>query len=68
MAYTLRQTEINLIEDCIANDRLAQKRLYDRYKDAMYTLTYRITGDFDLASEALQDGFLKVFKGIKSFR
>lgn len=68
MAHTLTMSEQALIDACIAQDRLAQKRLYDKYKNAMFTLAYRITGDFGLASEALQDGFLNVFKGLKSFR
>ena len=67
MAYTLPQLEHDLIDACIAKDRLAQKRLYNKYKDAMFTLTYRITGDFSLAGEALQDGFLNVFKNLSKF-
>ncbi len=68
MPFTFSMTESGLIDACIANDRLAQKRLYDRYKKAMYTIAYRITGDFDLADEALQDAFLSVFRNISKFR
>ena len=68
MAYTLPQQEHDLIDACIEKNRLAQKRLYVKYKDAMFTLTYRITGDFSLAGEALQDGFLNVFKNLSKFR
>ena len=68
MHFTLSMTEAGLIDACIANDRLAQKRLYDRYKKAMYTIAYRITGDFELADEALQDAFLSVFRNIAKFR
>lgn len=64
----IRMTEIQLIEGCLANERFAQKELYDRYKDAMFTLAYRISGDFGLAEEILQDAFLKVFRGLGSFR
>ena len=60
--------EQQLIASCLTHDRLAQKTLYDRYKRAMYTLAYRITGDFETASEALQDGFLQVFRGLNSFK
>lgn len=60
--------EQQLISSCLKYDRLAQKALYDRYKRAMYTLAYRITGDFELASEALQDGFLQVFRGLNGFK
>lgn len=49
-------------------DRRAQKELYDRYSRAMYTAAYRITGDFDQANDVLQEGFLKIFQKIHTFR
>ena len=61
-------TEIDLIEGCLTQDPDAQRETYRRYKDAMYTLAYRITGDFDAANDVLQDSFIKVFKHIHSFR
>ncbi|MEM6765481.1 MAG: sigma-70 family RNA polymerase sigma factor [Bacteroidota bacterium] len=57
-----------LVDACLQQDRKAQKMLYDRYKDAMYTLSLRITGDRDLASDALQEAFLGVFRGLDKFR
>ena len=63
-----RQTDIDLVRSCQRQDRLAQKELYDRYKNAMYTLIYRITNDFALSEEVLQDAFVKVFKHIGNFR
>jgi len=61
-------TETDLIQACLDEDRMAQKELYDRYKKAMYTLAYRVTGDFESANDVLQDAFLKVFRGLPSFR
>ncbi len=61
-------TETDLIQACLADDRMAQKALYEKYKKAMYTLAYRITGDFESANDVLQDAFLKVFRGLNSFR
>ncbi|MEY4902817.1 MAG: hypothetical protein RLZZ292_632 [Bacteroidota bacterium] len=61
-------TEKELIQGCIANNRLAQRTLYDRYKDAMYTLAYRITNDFELANDVLQEGFVQVFRNVQQFR
>ncbi|HMQ60989.1 MAG TPA: RNA polymerase sigma factor [Flavilitoribacter sp.] len=68
MPTTLSMTEAEIIEGCLANDRLAQKALYDRYSQAMYTIAYRITNDFDLASDVLQEGFLKAFRALPKFR
>jgi len=61
-------TESELIEACFRHDRSAQRLLYDRYKTAMYTLAYRITGDFDEANTVLQDTFLAVFRQLAQFR
>ncbi len=68
MAHTLCMTELELIEACLKNDRLAQKELYERYKTAMYTLAYRITSDFELANDVLQEAFVKVFRNLDKFR
>ena len=61
-------TEAELVEACRRQDRRAQKELYDRYSRAMYTACYRICGSFDLASDALQEGFLKVFQKLDTYR
>lgn len=61
-------TEKELIQRCLSHDRGAQRLLYDRYKSAMYTLAYRITGDFDEANSALQDTFLSVFRHLDQYR
>jgi RNA polymerase sigma factor (sigma-70 family) len=61
-------SEADLITGCLLHDRIAQRLLYDRYKKAMYTLAYRITGDFDDANDVLQDSFIEVFKHLDQFR
>ncbi len=68
MSFTISMTEAELIDSCIANDRKAQKDLYDRYKQAMYTIAYRITGSFEEAEEVLQDAFLSIFRNLSKFR
>ncbi|MEZ4987065.1 MAG: RNA polymerase sigma factor [Saprospiraceae bacterium] len=65
---TAVMTESELIEACLADDRLAQKELYDRYARAMYTAAYRITADFDVANDVLQEAFLKIFRHLATFR
>jgi RNA polymerase sigma factor (sigma-70 family) len=61
-------TEAQLIQGCKENNRLAQKALYEKYKNAMYTLAYRITNDFEEANDVLQEGFVQVFRAIEQFR
>jgi len=50
------------------NNRKAQKMLYERYCDAMYTIAYRITNDISLAGDVLQEVFIQVFSDLAQFR
>ena len=65
MSYS---SEKDILSGCRRDDRVAQKALYETYKTQMYTLAYRITGNFEEAQDVLQEGFLKVFQNLKSFR
>jgi len=60
--------EVELIAACIRHDRIAQKRLYEKYCKMMFTITYRILNDYDNSNDALQEAFIEVFKNITSFR
>ncbi len=66
--FTLSEQEEKLLASCLAGQPIAQKALYDKYKDAMYTLAFRITGDRDQAADVLQEAFIGVFKGLKNFQ
>ncbi len=68
MIDTHVMTESELIKACLEENRLAQKELYDRYRRAMYTTAYRMTNDFELANDILQEGFIKVFHNLDRFR
>ncbi len=68
MTTTARMTESELIAACLQENRLAQKQLYERYSRAMYTISYRMTNDQDLAADVLQEAFVKIFRNLKSFR
>jgi len=69
---TLEQMETQkseiLIQGCLRNDRISQKQLYDAYKNAMFSVCLRITGNYDDAKDALQEGFIAVFKSLPSYR
>jgi len=62
------QSEKDLIQGCSRNERFAQHELYNRYCDAMFTTAYRILNDRDDARDALQEGFIQVFRDIDQFR
>ena len=57
-----------LIDGCLKDDRDSQKQIYDLYKDAMYSVCFRICGNYDDAKDALQEGFIEVFRCINAFR
>lgn len=58
----------DIIQRCIDGERAAQKQLYDNYRSAMFTTAVRITNDTEIAADVLQDGFLEVFRNLKSFK
>jgi RNA polymerase sigma-70 factor, ECF subfamily len=64
----LNEVELDLLQGCLEGSRKAQKKLYQRYSTAMYTLAYRITGNNDSAHDVLQEAFLDVFKDLGSFK
>ena len=68
MPYAINMTEQELIKDCLNNNRLAQKMLYEKYCKAMYTVAYRITSDFETANDVLQESFVKIFQNLSGFR
>lgn len=57
-----------LINRCLKNDRMAQRELFMLYKDAMFTVLYRMLGNVEDAEDALQEGFISIFKNLASFR
>ncbi len=60
-------SEEELIDKCVANDRKAQKALYDMYSPIMLGICIRYVYERSEAEDILQEGFLKVFTNIKEF-
>ncbi|WP_183562785.1 RNA polymerase sigma factor [Mucilaginibacter sp. SP1R1] len=56
-----------LVKGCKLNDRQAQEGLYKLFYAEMLRLCYRYLKSDDLAMEALNAGFLKVFQNISAF-
>ena len=61
-------SEHELIQGCIRNDRRSQEQLYKRYYHTMMTMCMKYTRDEDKSLLILNDGFLKVFQKIGTFR
>ncbi|MBN1117656.1 MAG: sigma-70 family RNA polymerase sigma factor [Bacteroidales bacterium] len=60
-------SEQKIVEECLKNNRTYQKILYDKYKDGMYTVVFRIIRNESLSCDALQEGFIQVFLNLRSF-
>jgi RNA polymerase sigma factor (sigma-70 family) len=61
-------SEQELVKSCVKGDRAAQKALYERYCRKMMVVCQRYAKSSPEAEDALQEGFLKVFSSLKSFR
>lgn len=60
--------EHHLVRRVLEGDPAAERSLYDAHVDRVYRLTYRMTGDDDLAQEFTQETFIRAFDRLKQFR
>ena len=60
--------ESDLIVGCLAGNRRMQEELYRRFSTRMYAVCQRYAGNAEEAEDILQEGFIKVFKKLDSFR
>jgi RNA polymerase sigma-70 factor (ECF subfamily) len=60
--------ERQLVTRVLEGDPVAERELYDAHVDRVYRLTYRMTGDEDLAQEFTQETFIRAFEKLKGFR
>ncbi|MCF8228698.1 MAG: sigma-70 family RNA polymerase sigma factor [Bacteroidales bacterium] len=56
------------IEACLKNDPKAQAKLFRKYFNRMYIICLRLAKNNMDADDILQEGFIKVFANLKSFR
>lgn len=56
------------MEGCLRGDRRMQRALYDRFAPVMYGVCLRYAGSTAEAEDVLQEGFIKVFRKIDSYR
>lgn len=61
-------SEEELIQKCIDNEGRAQKQFYERFAPKMYGVCLRFSKNKMEADDILQEGFVKVFLNLKSFR
>ena len=61
-------TEEAILRGCLKNEATAQKELYNRYSPKMLAVCYRFAHNREDAEDMLQEGFIKVFSQIHTFR
>lgn len=61
-------TESDLISGCLEGNRRMQEELYRRFSPRMYAVCLRYAGNAEEAEDILQEGFIKVYKKLDSFR
>lgn len=57
----------DLVEQCKANNRQAQLKLYRQYCDGMFSVAMRFLGNEDDAEDVLQEAFIKAFQKLDQF-
>ena len=67
MSYTNQNID-ELIALCRDKNQKAQFEIYNRYCKAMYNVAFRIVKDEHFAQDVMQEGFLKAFTKIDSYK
>ncbi len=57
-----------IVKDCIAGKRQAQRMLFDTFAPLMLGVCTRYSHDRDEAEDILQEAFIKVFQNLHTFR
>ncbi|MFS4494632.1 RNA polymerase sigma factor [Maribacter sp. 2308TA10-17] len=60
--------QIDIVEDCKANSRRAQLKLYKQYCDGMFCVAMRFLKNADDAEDVIQESFIKAFQKIDQFK
>lgn len=65
----LEQIDASTLQRCRENDPAAQRRVFEHYKDQVYSIAVEfLKGDESAAKDVTQEVFVKVFRGLPSFR
>jgi RNA polymerase sigma factor (sigma-70 family) len=57
-----------ILKGCREGKRTAQKQLYDKYVSSMLAICLRYSKSRDEAEDLIQEGFLKIFQNINTYR
>ena len=60
--------QVNIIEKCKQNNRVAQLKLYNQYCDGMYIVAMRFVKDSMEAEDIVQEAFIKAFAKLDQYK
>lgn len=60
--------QIEIVEECKANNRKAQLKLYKQYCDGMFCVAMRFLNNTNDAEDVIQESFIKAFQKIDQFK
>ncbi|MGE5381955.1 MAG: RNA polymerase sigma factor, partial [Omnitrophica WOR_2 bacterium] len=60
--------EDKLLKECLSGNTRAQKLLYERFASKMFGVCLRYAANQSMAEDFLQEGFIRVFMKLGSFR
>ena len=63
-----KHEEMQLVEGCINQSRKSQEEVFSKLYGRLYSICMRYSDDPDEAKDVLQNGFIKVFKGIENYK
>ena len=64
----ISESDARILRGLRAGIESAYEELMDRYEQPIYNMVYRLLGNQSDASDVVQEVFLKVFRGVNSFR
>lgn len=63
-----KATDEKLIELCLSGDRFAHKTLFNKHAGKMMSICLRYARSRDLAEDIMQDGFIRAFRKLHTFK
>lgn len=66
--FRIKHQDDKLVQQCVKGDSGAQKMLYDRFSQQMFTVCRRYAGNREDAEEVLSNGFIKAFEKLEQFK
>ena len=67
-AAARKASETDLLDGCRRGDREAFRELFEAYRDRVYSIALRFSGNEAAAMDIAQDAFVKLFDSIHTFR